>query len=303
MRSSSEPHENDDRDLAPLFYRRMALIRAFEETVLHLFGQNVLSGTSHTCIGQEADAVGVIHALDRARDAVWSNHRGHGHFLAYCDNVEGLLAEIMGKQTGVCGGRGGSQHLCFQRFYSNGVLGGIAPNAVGTAFALKASGAVTAVFLGDGAMGEGVVYESLNLASLWDLPVLFVVEDNGIAQTTPRSLSVRGSIANRAEPFGLRCFSYSGTNALEIHRLARQAVDHVRNESKPAWLYLETVRLGPHSKGDDTRAPDEMARLRRSDPLQVLRPLVPEWAALEKECAQRIQSALEKVNGDPPACA
>lgn len=281
----------------------MALIRAFEQTVLRLFSENRLTGTSHVCIGQEANAVGVVGALDAERDVLWSNHRGHGHFLAYSDNVEGLIAELMGRATGVCGGRGGSQHLCYRRFYSNGIQGGITPCAVGSALAVKDAGAITAVFLGDGTMGEGVVYESLNLASLWDLPILFVIEDNGIAQTTPRHLGVAGRIADRAHPFGVRCFSSAGTNVFEIAELARQATAYVRKESRPAWLHLETVRLGPHSKGDDTRPAEHLEQLWRQDPLLLLRPWVPDYEVIEHDCKRRIAEAVEKAQGAPPACA
>lgn len=177
------------------------------------------------------------------------------------------------------------------------------PIALGTALALRETGAITTVFLSDGTMGQGVVYESLNLAALWNLPVLFVVEDNGIAQTTPCSLGVSGQIARRAEPFGIRTFEYSGTNVLEIHKLATQVVCYVRNEGKPAWLYLETVRLEPHSKGDDTRPVEEVERLRQRDPLLVLRGRVPDCSSIEQDCERRVCEALEKVRGAPVACA
>ena len=281
----------------------MALIRKFEELVLHLFAQGELAGTSHVCIGQEANAVGVINALDRDRDAVWGGHRSHGHFIAYCEKVEALLAELMGRTTGVCGGRGGSQHLCFRRFRSNGIQGGIVPSAVGTALALRETGAITTVFIGDGTMGEGIVYEGLNLAALWSLPVMFVVEDNGIAQTTPRALAVSGSIRRRADAFGIRAFEYSGTDVLQIHSLAARAVQYVRDEVKPAWLYLETVRLAPHSKGDDTRPPEELERLRGRDPLLLLRERAPDWASIEEDCDRRIEQALENARGAAVACA
>ena len=136
------------------FYGQMYLIRRFEETLLELFAQGRLVGTTHTCIGQEANAVGVVRALDPQRDIVFSSHRCHGHYLAFTDDVLGLLCEVMGKAPGVCGGKGGSQHLCHGNFYSNGVQGSIVP--VGTGMALaereRGSGAVTTVFLGDGTL-------------------------------------------------------------------------------------------------------------------------------------------------------
>src|SRR3989337_2518710 len=188
------------------FYERMYFIRRFEETLLDLFGQGKLVGTTHTYIGQEADAVGVISHLDPERDVVFSNHRCHGHYLAFADDPFGLMCEVMGKGPGVCGGKGGSQHLCRGNFYSNGVLGSIVPVATGIALAekKKGSGAVSTVFLGDGTLGEGVSYESLNMASLWRLPVLFVVENNRYAQTTPIALNLAGEIAPRFRAFGIQ---------------------------------------------------------------------------------------------------
>lgn len=285
------------------FYKQMRLIREVETTILDLFSENKLSGTSHTCLGQEADAVGVINALDRNRDTVWSNHRGHGHFLAYSGQVNGLVAEVMERQSGVCGGRGGSQHLCLGRFHSNGVQGGIAPVAVGTALADRDTGAITAAFLGDGTMGEGVLYEALNMASIWSAPVLFVVEDNAIAQTTPKELCVSGSIAERAQPFGIRSFSCRGTDVNAIFEATHDAVEYVRSEGKPAWLYLETVRLGPHSKGDDTRPEDTLAALRKHDPLVVHGPRLKDTAAIDAECRRRVQRAVELAEKDAVACA
>jgi len=137
-----------------------------------------------------------VGALDRSRDLIFSNHRCHGHYLIYSDDAEGLIAEIMGRATGVCGGRGGSQHLCARGFFSNGVQGGIVPVATGMALAekMRGSGAVTVVFLGDGTLGEGAVYEALNLAALWELPVLFVVEHNQWAQSTPTASTIAGDV-------------------------------------------------------------------------------------------------------------
>ena len=167
---------------------RMLLIRTVEERLLRLFAGGKLFGTTHTCIGQEACAVGVVGALDLERDIIFSSHRCHGHFLMYTDDPTSLIAEILGRQTGVCSGRGGSQHLCVRNFHSNGVQGGIIPVATGVALAekLKRTGAVTVCFLGDGTLGEGVIYEAFNLASLWRLPILYVLEHNQYAQSTPR---------------------------------------------------------------------------------------------------------------------
>ena len=197
----------------------MFFIRRFEETLLDLFSLGKLVGTTHTYIGQEANAVGVIDHLDPDVDTIFSNHRCHGHYLAFTDDAFGLLCEVMGKAPGVCGGKGGSQHLCKGNFYSNGVLGSIVPVATGIALAekRKGTGAVSTVFLGDGTLGEGVTYESLNIASLWQLPVLFVVENNHYAQSTPVELELAGSIAARGAAFGVEVDELDTTDVEEIH--------------------------------------------------------------------------------------
>ena len=145
---------------------RAILIRRVEERLLDLYSRGALFGTVHTCIGQELTGLAVAEFL-RPGDYVFSNHRCHGHFLAQTDDVEGLIAEVMGKETGVCGGRGGSQHLCQDGFFSNGIQGGIVPVAAGLACAqkLRNDDHLTVVFIGDGTLGEGAVYETLNLAS------------------------------------------------------------------------------------------------------------------------------------------
>jgi TPP-dependent pyruvate/acetoin dehydrogenase alpha subunit len=285
------------------FYWQMVLIRTFEARLLDLFKDNQIFGTTHTSIGQEADAVAVVGALDRERDTIWSNHRCHGHFLAYCGQLTALAAEILGREGGVCRGRGGSQHLSYGHFHSSGVQGGLVPLALGTAMADREDGAISTVFLGDGTMGEGVVYEGLNLASLWSLPVLFVIEDNGIAQTTPKTLGVSGCIEDRAEPFGIRSFHVEDTDALALHEIANEAVAYVRGEGRPAWLHIQTVRLGPHSKGDDTRSETELAELELRDPLTLLEPWVNDPERLAREAREAVDLAFNRARGMAVACA
>ena len=182
------------------------LIRRTEEMLLQLFTQGLLSGTTHTCIGQELCQMAVVRALSDPGDVVLSNHRNHGHFLTYSGAFVGLLAEIMGREAGVCGGIGGSQHLAFRNFHSNGVQGGMTAIGVGHGLAMKRrnSRSIVATIIGDGTLGQGLLYESLNLASVWKLPVLFVVENNGIAQTTPTVETIGGAIEARGAAFGLK---------------------------------------------------------------------------------------------------
>lgn len=257
-------------------YALLLGIRLFEQSLLDLFATGVLAGTTHTGIGQETVAVGVLSAIDRERDIVFSNHRGHGHFLAYCGEVEPLYLEIMGKPGGVCGGRGGSQHLQIDNFYSNGVQGGIVPVATGMALAEKhkRSGASVVVFLGDGTLGEGVVYEAFNIASLWTLPIVFVIEHNGWAQTTPASLQIAGDVASRPKAFGIPTVECSAGSVGDVLAPAGRAIDAARAGHGPQCLVCYTDRLGPHSKGDDNRSAEELRKAWERDPLKAARAAV-----------------------------
>jgi 2-oxoisovalerate dehydrogenase E1 component len=249
-----------------------ALIREVEQRLLRLFAEGKLFGTVHTCIGQELTGVAIARSL-RPGDILFSNHRCHGHFLAHTRNVDGLIAEIMGKSSGVCGGRGGSQHLCDinHGFFSNGVQGGIVPVAAGLAMSLKLRGAdnIAVVFLGDGTLGEGTVYEAFNLASKWDLPLLIVLENNFYAQSTPQRQSLAGKIEARASAFDIPTFLSSTWEPERLLGAAAECVNIVRLEGKPAFLQIDTYRLMAHSKGDDDRDADELASYWARDPLNV----------------------------------
>ena len=244
------------------------LIRCTEQLLLELFTQGLLSGTTHTCIGQELCQMAVVRALDDPSDIVLSNHRNHGHFLTYSGEFHGLVAEIMGRETGVCRGVGGSQHLAYRRFHSNGVQGGMTGISVGLALAMKLrkSRGIVACFIGDGTMGEGLTYESMNLASVWSAPVLFVVENNGIAQTTRTAETIGGSIAARGEAFGLKVWRADDADP-ELFQTVEAIVAAVRLSRQPGLLVIDTMRLGPHSKGDDLRDETEMSYIRTRDPL------------------------------------
>jgi len=284
-------------------YRVLYTIRRFEETVLDNFARGVFFGTTHTYLGQEANAAGVIGQMVSG-DLIFSNHRCHGHFLAYGGSPHALFAELMGKQSGVCAGRGGSQHLHWRNFYSNGVQGGIVPIATGMALAekFKGSGAVTVVFLGDGTLGEGVVYEALNMASLWSAPILYVLENNHIAQTTPIELALAGSIPGRFQAFGIPAQELDSADVQEIAPVARQLLQEVRAGSTPRALILHTQRFGPHSKGDDTRPAAEIDRLRAErDPLsiQAARLSPQARASIEREIDQALAIAYQQALDDP----
>lgn len=288
-------------------YESMARIRHFEETVLEQFPRGVFNGTTHTYIGQEANAVAIVGQLDE-RDTVFSNHRCHGHFIAYGGDMRSLFAELMGKATGVCGGRGGSQHIHWRNFYSNGVLGSTIPVATGVAMAgrLRGEDGVVVVFMGDGALGEGVVYESLNMAGLWSAPVLFVVENNQIAQTTSIDLALSGKIAERFDAFGVPADDLASSDILEIHDAARRMIAAIREEGGPRALVIATNRFGPHSKGDDTRSPEVVAAMRRdTDPLAIHGTRISEdrRAEIDEAVDAEVSAAFAAAVADPEPVA
>jgi TPP-dependent pyruvate/acetoin dehydrogenase alpha subunit len=275
----------------------MVTIRRFETLLIDQFQTGVFPGTTHTSLGQEANAVGVLAHLAED-DVVVSNHRCHGHFLAYGGDPQALFAELMGKPSGVCGGVGGSQHLHWRNFYSSGVQGGTVAMAAGMALAEKRAGrgAIVVDFMGDGTLGEGIVYECLNMISLWQLPILIVLENNHIAQTTPASLAVAGSIQKRFEAFDIPTVELDSSDVLEILPLAGDLVEQVRTNREPRALIISTARLGAHSKGDDTRSTSELTGLWQTrDPLPILgERLVEETRnAVEADVEAVIQVAFE----------
>jgi 2-oxoisovalerate dehydrogenase E1 component len=282
-------------------FRTMSLIRNVELTLLRLFDEGKLSGTTHTCIGQEVVSAALASATG-PEDVVFSTHRCHGHFLARGGPLKELFAEIMGRESAICGGRGGSQHLHYRNFFSNGVQGGVAGNATGMALAekLKKSGNVVVAFLGDGTLGEGLVYESLNFASLQDLPVVFVLEHNRYAQSTPSHLGVSGSIAARPAAFGIQTEEVDTQEPDEVVTALRRCVSLAR-DSRPVFLVVHTYRLAPHSKGDDTRDPDEIAAWSKKDPLFQLQQQLPDdlVSRVERDVQDLIAAALLEAEQAP----
>jgi acetoin:2,6-dichlorophenolindophenol oxidoreductase subunit alpha len=249
-----------DDDLAALL-----LIRRFEEAVLELFAAGKISGTTHTCLGQEYVPVALAPLLHD--DFVLSNHRGHGHYLAHCADPEGLLAEIMGREGAICRGVGGSQHLRRDGFLATGVQGESLPVAVGVGLHLKRADQrqIAVAYVGDGTWGEGAVYEALNIAALWAVPLLVVVENNGIAQSTPTHLQMAGTVGDRVRGFGI---AYHHVQTMEIAKIRTEMaplIARIRSRHLPAVVEFDTVRLGPHSKGDDTRLARELDALQARD--------------------------------------
>lgn len=244
----------------------LLLIRRFEQMLLDLFARGLIDGTTHTCIGQEYVPVAVSGLL-RDGDYVFSNHRGHGHYLSRFRDPVPLLAEITGRVGGVCNGVGGSQHLRQDGYFSSGVQGQSLPVAVGVAVHLKraARGEVALAYIGDGTFGEGAVYEALNMARLWEAPVVVVVENNHIAQTTATHQHLAGSIRGRAEAFGAAYVAVDGCDVSALRAVLQPEFTKVREGGGPLVVEFDTVRLGPHSKGDDTRDAAEVAVLQARD--------------------------------------
>lgn len=269
-------------------FRGLYQIRCFENLLISKFPTGVFPGTTHTCLGQEANAVGVLNHLQE-KDVVVSNHRCHGHFLAYGGDPQALFAELMGKPSGVCGGVGGSQHLHWRNFYSSGVQGGTVAMAAGMALAEKRSGhgAIVVDFMGDGTLGEGIVYECLNMISLWQLPILIVLENNRIAQTTPSNLAVAGEIRKRFEAFDIPAAEVDSSDILDILPLAGDMIEQIRSTGAPLALIITTARLGSHSKGDDTRSASELAEL-----WQARDPIAIQGARLEIETRRDVEVAV-----------
>jgi TPP-dependent pyruvate/acetoin dehydrogenase alpha subunit len=256
----------------------MLLIRHFEETAEELFTNGKLSGTIHTCIGQEAAAVGVGEALHK-NDLMTSTHRGHGHFLAKGAVPKRLMAEIFGKAAGYSGGRGGSQ---FMADYSlgfmgaNGIVGGSLPVATGMALHLKMKkdSRIVACFLGDGAVAQGTFHESLNMAGLWKLPILFLCENNRYAMSTPCSAGLaEPDIAAKAAAYGMPGCRIDGNDLEEVVRTVRAAALRARRGGGPMLIELMTYRHSGHSRGDKrvyrTRAEENAER--RNDPISRFR--------------------------------
>ena len=280
------------------------LIRLTEQLILEQFSRGLVSGTTHTCLGQELTAISVVRALDHPEDVVLSNHRNHGHFLAYSGDFVGLVAEIMGREAGVCGGWGGSQHLAYRHFHSNGVQGGMMGIGAGLALAhkLRASGGIVAAIIGDGTLGQGLPYEAMNLASVWNAPLLVVVENNGIAQTTDSRDTLGGDIEARGAAFGLATWRF-GDDDPEFCRKVAAVVTELRARRRPGFLVLDTRRMGPHSKGDDLRGQDELDSIRARDPLVALARQVPPAAreAIEARNRAFVETVRQSANASPEA--
>ena len=250
---------------------RALCIRAVESVLLDFFGRGKLHGTIHTCVGQELIGV-IVGAKLKDSDFVTSNHRSHGHFIGATGNWRGLIDEIAGNIDGVCAGAGSSQHLYSKNFLSNGPQASLVPVGAGIALDRKRSRnkTVAVSFIGDGTLGEGVLYETLNIDSLWGLPHVIVCEDNWYSQSTPQTDAVAGDIGDRAKAFGIAVQECDTWRPDELDRVLEESLAFARTHVRPIFVLIHTYRLNAHSKGDDYRSIGEISWFRAHDPLTVL---------------------------------
>ncbi|MFA7903056.1 thiamine pyrophosphate-dependent dehydrogenase E1 component subunit alpha [Pseudomonas aeruginosa] len=296
-------------------YRVMRTIRAFEERLHVEFATGEIPGFVHLYAGEEASAAGVMAHL-RDDDCIASTHRGHGHCIAKGVDVHGMMAEIYGKKTGVCQGKGGSMHIADLEkgmLGANGIVGAGAPLAAGAALAakLKGSDAVAVAFFGDGGSNEGAVFEAMNLAAVWNLPCLFVAEDNGYAEATAANWSVAcDHIADRAAGFGMPGVTVDGFDFFAVHEAAGAAIERARAGEGPSLIEVKLTRYYGHFEGDAQtyRDPDEVKHYRETrDCLKQFRERTchagllsaSDLDAIDAEVEARIEDAVQRAKNDP----
>ena len=291
-------------------YSLMLTIRFFEEAIERLFLEGRVMGTAHTCIGQEAVAAGIAAALE-PQDAMTTTHRGHGHFIARGADIGRAMAELFGRETGYSRGRGGSQMMmdpAIGFFGANGITGGSIPFATGVALdaKLRDTGRVTVCFFGDGASNQGVFHESLNIAALWKLPVLYVVENNGYAMSTATARGLANTrVADRAAAYGIPGDRVDGNDFFAVRDRAAALIADIRAGQGPALLECVTYRLSGHSRGDPRvyRTKEEEAEAWKNDPIPrmeaALKLTAEEIAAARRDAQTRIDEAIRFAETSP----
>ena len=281
-------------------YHDMRTIRDFEERVHDEFSAGNIPGFVHLYAGEEASGVGFcMHLTDV--DRIASTHRGHGHCIAKGCDTRGMMHEIFGRKEGLCGGKGGSMHiadLAKGMMGANGIVGGGPPLICGAALTAKTlkTGGVAIAFVGDGASNQGTTLESYNLAKVWNLPAIFVVEDNGYAEATSSSWSVGGSQLGRAAGFGMPGIEVDGHDFFAVYEVAREVIERARAGGGPSLVHVKLNRYFGHFEGDAMtyRGADEVANLRATkDPLLIFRQRVVEAALLEPADLDRIDEEVK----------
>ena len=293
---------------------KMYTIRFFEETVDDLFARGLVHGTMHLSIGQEASAVGSISAL-RDTDYILSTHRGHGHCIAKGADLNLMMAEFLGKETGYCRGRGGSMHIADmegRNLGANGVVGGGIPLAVGVGLSLQMqrTDEIVMGFFGDGAANQGGFHEALNMAAIWTLPVVYVCENNqyGMSMSTNRAFKIE-RIAQRADGYGIAGMTVDGNNVIEVFEAAVEAAERARTGGGPTLLECVTYRWKGHSKSDQElyRTKEEIDAWKKRDPVRLFRERLvtegvitdEEAGSIEAEADHTITEAVEFAKSSP----
>jgi len=285
-------------------YSRMLTIRRFEELMLVQQSQGALPGGVHTYIGEEAVGVGVCANL-RLDDYITSTHRGHGHIIAKGGDTKKMMAELFGKKTGYCKGKGGSMHIAdfgLGILGANGIVGGGLPTAAGAGLAAKLRGSdqVTVGFFGDGAANQGTFHEAVNLAAVWKLPVIFVCENNLYAVTTAaaKSLSVE-DVADRGASYGIPGVAVDGQDVMAVYEATAEAVKRAREGSGPSLIECKTYRFMGHMGGKEIlgtyRSQEEVEEWTARDPITLFEASLLKMGALTKEDAAKIQ---ERINSE-----
>ncbi|HUH96645.1 MAG TPA: thiamine pyrophosphate-dependent dehydrogenase E1 component subunit alpha [Anaerolineales bacterium] len=278
-KAAPAPFEAQDVEHWLHVYEQMVKIREFEEKANELYLKALMPGLTHLYAGQEAVAVGVCEAL-RPADYITSTHRGHGHCLAKGASLDRMFAELLGKEAGYCRGKGGSMHIADPasgNLGANAIVGGSAGIATGAAFSAKMRGTdqVAVCFFGEGALGQGIVYEVMNMASLWKLPVIYVCENNQYNEYTHFREATAGEITARAEAFGILAETIDGQDVRLVYETAQRLVERARRGEGPAFLECLTYRYYGHHVGDISRAyyrskEEEQEWRTRRDPLKIL---------------------------------
>jgi len=298
-----------------LLFKKMLLVRAFEEKTGELFQQNLIPGFIHLSIGEEASSVGTCSVL-RTDDYVASTHRGHGHLIAKGAYPKLMFAELFGRTTGYCKGKGGSMHIAdFSAgiLGANGVVGGGFPIIIGAGLSIKLrkTDQVGVVFFGDGAANRGTFHEAANMAAIWKLPVIFVCEHNLYASTTSAEYSLAGgSVANRAASYGIPGYVTNGNDILEVRRTVGMAVKRARDGKGPSIVENKTYRYRGHFEGDPQkyRSQKEIEGFRKkSDPIELFRGILKKegvlserlYKDLNKEILQTIEEAVKYAQEAP----
>lgn len=294
--------QNIDLEQSLHMYQQMAKIRAFEEQVNELYKSAKMPGLAHLYSGEEAVAVGVCEALKRD-DYITSTHRGHGHCLAKGASIDRMFAELLGKEAGYCKGKGGSMHIADPdsgNLGANAIVGGSAGIATGAAFSAKMrkSNQVAVCFFGEGALGQGLLYEVMNMASLWKLPILYVCENNLYNEYTHHSETTAGELVARAQAFGIHTEIVDGQDVHAVYAIAQSLIERARRGEGPAFLQCNTYRYYGHHVGDINRAyyrpvAEEQEWRAKRDPLKTLADRLLIGKLTDQSILDRIQTEVQ----------